>query len=175
MNLENRLAEQRDSLVAKWADLIFASYPEETQRVWKRQHDQFANPVGCAINECSAQLFDLMLAWDDAEAISAALERLVKIRAIQDFTPSQAISFVFGLKKILRDEYFKELRRDGDLDQLLAFEARVDNLALMAMDLYSKCREALYNMRVKEVKSAQYNLLRRARMIVDQPAKGAEE
>lgn len=175
MNLENRLTEQRDSLVAKWADLIFASYPEETQRVWKRQHDQFANPVGCAIHECSAQLFDLILVWDDAETIAASLERLIKIRAIQDFTPSQAVSFIFGLKKILRDEYFKELRRDGGLDQLLAFEARVDNLALMAMDIYSNCRETLYNMRVKEVKSAQYNLLRRARMIVDQPAKGAEE
>ncbi|MGE4552479.1 MAG: RsbRD N-terminal domain-containing protein [Desulfovibrionaceae bacterium] len=175
MNFEERLAKQRDDLVAKWADLIFGSYPEETRRIWKRQTDQFANPVGCAINECAAALFDLTLAWEDAQAIGENLERLVKIRAIQDFSASQAINFVFGLKKILRDEYFDELKRAGELDQLLAFEARVDNLALMAMDLYAKSRESIYEMRVKEVKSAQYNLLRRARMIVDQTAKGAEE
>jgi hypothetical protein len=45
----------------------------------------------------------------------------------------------------------------------------------MAFDLYSKDREAIFNMRVKEVKLAQSNLLRRARMIVDNTAKGAEE
>ena len=175
MNLEQRLAEQRDSLVAKWADHILGSYPEETRRIWKGQTDQFANPVGCAINECASALFDLTLAWDDATAIGENLERLVKIRSIQDFSPSQAVGFVFGLKKILREEYFDDLKRDGALDQLLAFEARVDNLALMAMDLYAKSRETIFNMRVNEVKSAQYNLLRRARMIVDQTAKGAEE
>ncbi len=175
MNLETRLAERRDDLVAKWRELILGSYPEETRKFWRRQKNRFANPVGHSIDKCAAELFDLVLAWEDAEAMASSLDELIKIRAVQDFSPSQAVSVVYLLKKLLRDEFMRELGKENRLSELMAFEVRVDNLALMAFDLYSKNREAIFNMRVKEVKLAQSNLLRKARLIVDNTAKGAEE
>ena len=175
MNLESRLAERRDDLVAKWRDLILGSYPAETRKFWQRQKNRFANPVGHTIDKCTAELFDLVLQWEDAEAVARSLDELIKIRAVQDFSPSQAVSVVYLLKKLLRDEFMKELDGENGLGELLAFEVRVDNLALMAFDLYSRDREAIFDMRVKEVKIAQHNLLRKARMIVDNTAKGAEE
>ena len=175
MNLESRLAERRDDLVAKWRDMVLGTYPAETQKFWQRQKNRFANPVGHAIDECTARLFDLVLQWDDAEAVAEALDQLIKIRAVQDFSPSQAISVIYLLKKLLRDEFMKELARENRLEELMAFEVRVDNLALMAFDLYSRDREAVFELRVKEVKIAQHNLLRRAGMLVDNTATGAEE
>lgn len=175
MDLESRLAERRDDLVAKWRDLILGTYPEETRKFWRRQKNRFANPVGHSIDKCAAELFDLVLAWEDAEAIAEALNELIKIRAVQDFSPSQAVSVVYLLKKLLREEFMRELGEANRLAELMAFEARVDNLALMAFDLYSRDREAIFNMRVKEVKIAQHNLLRKANMIVEFTAKGAEE
>lgn len=174
MKLEESLAERKEDLASKWYDLVLGTYPPETQKVWKSQLDQFKNPVGVTFRDALSQLFGLLLAWDDAEAISHQLERIIKIRNVQDFTPSHGMSFVYLLKRLLRDEYMDKLNKSGDLDQLLAFEARIDNLALMTFDIYVKCREIIYNLRVNEVKAAQHKLLVRARMIVDDLAEGAE-
>ena len=59
------------------------------------------------------------------------------------------------------------MKAEGTLDDLLRFEAKVDNLAMMSFDIYSKGREQIYRLRVDEVKRAQSNLLRKAGMIVD--------
>jgi hypothetical protein len=57
----------------------------------------------------------------------------------------------------------------------MSLETRIDTMGLIALDLYTQAREKIFQMRVNEVKRAQHNLLRRARMIVDSPATGADE
>lgn len=175
MDLTERLALNRAKLVSQWADQILGTYPPETQVVWRKQKDRFANPVGVAILEAAENLFDVFLNWDDAEEVSKALDALVRIRSVQNFKPSQALSFVYLLKKVLREAYLDELAASGELRELMTLETRIDNMGLIAFDLYSQTREQIFGMRVNEVKRAQYNLLRRARMIVDSPAAGADE
>jgi hypothetical protein len=167
MTFESELAERRAELSEKWADLILQTYPKETQKIWGRQKDRFQNPVGAAIIDATRELFDHMLDWQDAERIATSLDTLIRIRSVQDFSPSQAVSFVFLLKKLLRDEFFKTMQGNGTLDELLRFEAKVDNLAMMSFDIYSKGRETIYRLRVEEVKRAQSSLLRKAGLIAD--------
>jgi len=167
MTFESVLAERKAELSERWADLILQTYPKETQKIWGRQKDRFKNPVGASIIEATRDLFEHMLDWQDAGKIAEGLDRLIRIRAVQDFSPSQAISFVFLLKKLLRDEFFKPMQKDGTLDQLLRFEARIDNLVMMSIDIYSKSREEVFRLRIEEVKRSQSQLLRRAGMIVD--------
>jgi hypothetical protein len=167
MTFESILTERKAELSEKWAGLVLQTYPRETQKIWGRQKDRFDNPVGVTIIEATRELFPSILEWDDAEKISKSLDKLIRIRAVQDFSPSQAISFVFLLKKLLRDEFFKPMKKEGTLEDLLRFEAKIDNLAMMAFDIYSKSRELIYRMRVDEVKRAQHNLLKKAKMIVD--------
>jgi hypothetical protein len=171
----DRLAARRAELADKWADLVLGTYPEETQAVWKSQKNRFANPVGAAIGESVTSLLDLLLAWDDAERVNRELEYLVKIRAVQNFKPSQALSFIFLFKKLLREEFREELASEGRLEELMGFETRIDNLALLAFDQYAEARQVVYDSRVKEVKLAQHNLLRRARLIGDSTATGADD
>ncbi|MEF2143918.1 MAG: RsbRD N-terminal domain-containing protein [Desulfovibrionaceae bacterium] len=175
MDFSERLSQDSAKLIDRWAELVLGTYPPETQQVWRKQVNRFANPVGQAIREGCDEIFGLFLAWDDAEKIGNALENLVKIRAVQNFHPSQALSFVYLLKKVLREAYLDELDKTGQLTDLLGYETRIDNMGLIAFDLYSKCREQIFDLRVKEVKLAQHNLLRRARMIVESPAAGADE
>jgi len=52
---------------------------------------------------------------------------------------------------------------------LLALESKIDSLALLSLDIYAKCREKLYEMRIKEVKNVQKRLLERAEMICGYP------
>ncbi|QJB56240.1 RsbRD N-terminal domain-containing protein [Pseudodesulfovibrio sp. zrk46] len=167
MTFESELATRKDELSEKWAELILQTYPKETQKIWTRQKDRFQNPVGAAIFEATRALFDHVIEWQDATKIAEELDRVIRIRSVQDFTPSQAVSFVFLLKKLLRDEYFKQMDKEGKLAELLRFEAKVDNLAMMAFDIYSKDREQVFRMRVDEVKRAQSQLLKRAGMIAD--------
>lgn len=175
MSMERRIAEHKTELAEKWAEMILGTYPPETQKVWKNNVNRFSNPVGTTIREAAEELVGLLLSWEDANAICCALEQLVKIRSVQDFSPSQALSFVFLFKKLLRDEFFKDMKKSGELEDLLRFEAKVDNLMLMAFDIYSKSREQVYKMRVEEVKRAQHTLLKKARMIVDVTANEVEE
>lgn len=167
MTFESELAERKDELSKKWAELILRTYPKETQKVWTRQRDRFQNPVGAAILEATRALVELIIEWQDAQRIAEELDRLIRIRSVQDFTPSQAVSFVFLLKKLLRDEYFKPFEAEGRLAELLRFEAKVDNLAMMSFDIYSKSREQIYRLRIDEVKRSQSQLLKRAGMIAD--------
>lgn len=174
MTFETELAGRKSELAHAWADLVLGTYPLETQKIWKNQHDRFQNPVGAAIREATEELVDQLLEWSEAEKIAESLDKLIRIRSVQSFSPSQALSFVFLFKKLLRDEYFQTLDGEGRLAELLRFEAKVDNLALMAFDIYTKSRELVYRMRVDEVKHAQHSLLRRAGMIVDVTAPEAD-
>ena len=167
MTFESVLAQRKPELSEKWADLILQTYPKETQKIWGRQKDRFQNPVGAAIIEATRDLIDLVIDWQDAEKIAEGLDRLIRIRSVQDFSPSQAVSFVFLLKKLLRDEFFQPMKKDGTLEDLLRFEAKIDNLAMMSFDIYSKGREQIFRLRVDEVKRAQSSLLRKAGMLVD--------
>lgn len=167
MTFDTVLAARKADLSKGWAELILRTYPKETQKVWTKQRDRFQNPVGAAILEATGDLIDLVIDWKDAGGIAASLDKLIRIRAVQDFTPSQAIGFVFLLKKLIRDEFFKDMEKDGTLAELLRFEARIDNLALMSFDIYTKSRDEVFRLRVEEVKRSQSNLLKRARMIVD--------
>ncbi|MBI5519282.1 MAG: RsbRD N-terminal domain-containing protein [Desulfovibrio sp.] len=165
MRLIEGIAARSEELAQKWADLILGTYPAETQAVWRNNRDQFANPVGYNIRKATGELIPLLIEWTDAEAVAKSLDQLVKIRAVQDFSPGQALSFVFLFKKILREAFAKELAAQGELEELLRFETRVDNLATMAFDLYVAARDQVARMRVEEVKRAHANIVRRANLM----------
>jgi len=165
MGLTDSIAARSEELARKWADLVLGTYPEQTQVVWRKNHDQFTNPVGDAILQSTSKLIPLLLTWNDAEAVAKALDQIVKIRAVQDFTPGQALSFVFLFKKLLRQEFTAELSAQGALEELLRFETRVDNLAVIAFDLYVAARDQIARMRVEEVKRAHKNIVRRANLM----------
>ncbi len=173
MNLVQKLSEKKEDLAAKWYDMVLASYPKETQEVWRSNNDRFTNPVGITIKKVTGELFDLILEWKSADDLANSLEELIKIRTVQDFAPSKALSFVFLFKKLLRDEFMEELKSEGKLDELLAFEARIDNLGLIAFDIYTKNRDLIAQMRIEEVKRSHHMLLRRVNKIEDASAKGA--
>ena len=83
---------------------------------------------------------------------------IIRIRSIQDFTASQAVAFTFKLKDVIREELAGKMQgRPADAqsrlrEELHAFETRIDELSLLAFDVYMKCREKLYEIRTNEIK-----------------------
>ncbi len=168
MNLTQLLTEKRPVLLEKWRDRVFACYPPETAGFLRKEADRFSNPVAHRLSEGLKGIFAVLLGDLGPEAASAQLDEVLRIWAVQNFTPSQALAFVFFLKPIIREELAKELKTDAALaEELLEWESRLDGLALLGFDVYMKRREKLSDLRVEEVKARVSGLLRRAGVDLD--------
>ena len=169
MKLENLLFQKSSTILARWIDLTLGTYPSDAHRFLKKQKDRFANPVGTTISREIENLYHELLRGMHTENLSPLLDRIIRIRAVQDFSPAQAIAFIFILKGVIRSELEKELREKELAEELLAFESRIDDLALLAFDIYMKCREKIYEIRVNETTNHVSRLLQKAGLICELP------
>ncbi len=132
-------------MVEQWFARTAETYPELSAQFLAGEADRFRNPVGHALRESLARLAAELFGDMNREAVAAALDPVIRIRAVQTLAPSQAVGFVFLLKPIVR------ALPDEDVARL---ERRIDQLALMAFDKYMQCREELGEIRINEAKRA---------------------
>lgn len=169
MSLKNLLFDNRSSIIKKWRDLVISTYPIDTQRFLKKEKDRFSNPVGQTIAEDLEILYDQLTSENDTGKIARSLDNIVRIRAVQDFKPSQAVGFVLELKRVIKKELGSDLKA-GDLrDQIESLDERIDNAALLALDIYSQCRQRIYELRVIETTNQVSRLLERANLKIEIP------
>ena len=167
MNLKNLLSKKKKTILKRWFDLIVETYPPETKQFLKSQKDRFSNPVGSTIYQGMEDIFDQLLQDGDSEKICTYLDNVIRIRAVQEFTASQALVFIFHLKKVIREELKDEISKKGLSDELLALESSIDEVALLSFDIFMKCREQVYELKANEVKRMTFSLLKRANLIFD--------
>ncbi len=151
--LKDLLIDKKSSIVDSWIQLIVETYPSKTSSFLKSQKDRFGNPVGYVISNSAENIFEEIINGKDIERIKAFLTDIIKIRAVQDFSPSQATGFIFSLKKIIRKELGQEVIEGKLLSDINDIESSIDDIALIAFDLYMDAREKLFKIRVSEIKS----------------------
>ena len=152
MTIGELLRERQDTIVQRWAEAVFSSYPEDGAVLFARQQDPFANPVGKRVRDGTRGVFQAILNGMPAEDLRSHLDLVLRIRAVQDFSPSEALSFVFTLRSIVRD-VVPELETDPRLRKdRMELEKTIDRVALAAFEVYTSCREELSALRVKEMK-----------------------
>jgi hypothetical protein len=134
------------TILDRWLEQTGKSHPAEAARFFGAETDPFRNPMGYALRQNLGILLEEVLGEMKPEAVQAALENIIRIRAVQDLSPSQALQFVFELKPLLR-----KFMKDANPDRL---DAHVDQLALRAFDEYSRCRERLAELRLNESRRA---------------------
>jgi hypothetical protein len=161
MKLTDLLIQKKSRIVDGWLRVIYQSYAAEAAIFLKKEKDRFDNPVGASISQGIKGLYDALLDEMDTDRVLAFLDEIIRIRAIQDFSPSQALAFIFLLKNVIREELAKELRAQNLSGELLELESRIDGLALLGFDVYTKRREKLHEVRVNEIKNRVSGLLRR--------------
>lgn len=155
------LRKYKKEAVAKWAEAVFSSYPLETAGFLRTSSDPFANPVAHMTREAGAVLFDAMIGEEtEREKVKAALDRFVKLRAVQKLPAGQSMAVFYLLKPILKDLALAEIVEKGQLESYLEAEERLDTLALLAFDMYTEARETLAESRIKEIRT-QYSQLKK--------------
>jgi len=168
MDLKSLLLQKKSPIVKKWCDVVLSTYPQESQKFLK-QKDRFANPIGNAIFKGIESLYDKLLQDADCDKISLSLDEIIRVRAVQDFSPSRAVGFVFGLKKIIREELANELQQNVVSEEWATFESRIDGLSLLCFDIYAQCRQKISDIRVNEVKNQSARLLKMAGLAYELP------
>ena len=174
MKLKSLLADNRSSIINRWRDIALQTYPEESQAFFKKK-DQFGNPVGYTLSEGMTAAYEALLEGADKEALSKALDGIIRIRAIQEFTPSRAVSFLFGLKTAVRKELGQKLFGEDLFSEWIDFETKVDQMALLGFDVYSTCRQNIYDIRVESVKRHTSRLLQKAGLVYEFSGKSSDE
>ena len=150
------LNNKKEAIVRKWIDLILNSYPAEAANFLKLKKNQFDNPIGHTITINAEKIFDELINDCDFEKIKFLLDEIIKIRAVQSFSPSQALGFLFDLKKTVRDEFSVELEKKAIPDELSKLDLLIDQMVLIGFDLYMGSREKVFKIRVNEIKSKSY-------------------
>jgi len=90
--------------------------------------------------------------------LAGLLDPMIHIRAIQDFSPSEAVGFVLGLKGIIREELKKDEGGGIPREELWEMENRIDDLGLMAFEQYVLCRKKVHEIQLKELRSRAFHL-----------------
>ena len=162
--IEETLSCKKKDIIKKCVELTAETYPPETSELLKREDDRFLNPVGFTIRTEIGNIFDELAGAMDPVRLRSCLENIVKIRAVQNFTASEAVSFVYSLKRSVRDELrantgsgasegAPEVTEQNFVEALAEIDERIDRIALLAFDVYMGCREKIHEIRVKEIKA----------------------
>jgi hypothetical protein len=169
MRLNNLLEQRKTTIIKDWFVLAIETYPPDTASFLKRQKDPFANPVGRTVSRGLEGLFNELLKEMDYETITSFLDPIIRIRAIQNFSPAQAISFIFLLKKTIRKNIKKETLEEQLFDELLLFESKIDRLVMIAFNLYMQCREKICELKANEMRNTTYKAFKRAGLVREMP------
>jgi len=163
MELASLLKEHREAILEKWFEQIIATYPEVGSSFLGKQKDRFRNPVGYAITESIGPIYDQVASRMDTDRLREALDGIIRIRSVQEFTPAEAIGFVFQLKSAIREVMGAQLQRVEDWRDLADLESRIDRVALLAFEKYAECRETLHQARGREIERRATSALDRLR------------
>lgn len=132
----------QSEILERWIEKVADSYPEHSAALRAAKPDPFRNPVGYAIRNGLSQLWDQLLGQMDQDTVDRALDTILRIRAVQDVSPSEAMGFVSDLRPLV-------CRLPSELNRT-QLEARIDQLSLVALDKYRQCREQIVAVRIHE-------------------------
>lgn len=163
MKIKSLLLDQKPTVLKKWFDLILDTYPSETSDFLKRQDNNPADPVSQIIHAGIEGLYDGLIHDIDSDTMHAQLDSIVRVRAIQDFTASEAINFIFHLKKLIRTELEQDIREQDLYEELHAIESDIDGMINMAFDIYMACREKIYELKANEMRNWTYRAVKHSK------------
>src|SRR5665648_255213 len=152
MQLSTLLSQKKAAILGRWLNMIYDSYPPETAIFLRKEKNRFDNPAGYRISEGLEGLYGVLLQEMERDQVLTCLDEIIRIRALQNFTPSQALAFIFLLKIVIRQELAEEIQKENLAAAMLDLESRIDGLALLGFDVYTKRREKIFEIKADEAK-----------------------
>lgn len=144
------LNERKPKILSKWQSAIFSSYGDE--KIGQKQGSRFSNPMGYVIEKSTGEIMEWLLNPANNEDLIISLGDICRLKATQEFKPSEALSFIFALKQIIREELKDENGSNYWEIEIGYIDKKIDEIGLHAFDIYSECRAKIYEIRMDEIK-----------------------
>lgn len=141
------IRENRSKVFERWQESVLAFFPEKMH---------IDTPLAQALSEVLGEVLDAL--GESPETLNEALNKLLRILAVQSFPPSRAMSLFFELKSILREIAPGHVKQKH-WDEL---QTGIEHLTLEAFDSYMVHREKIYQLKVEESKRQTFMMSRRA-------------
>lgn len=158
-HLQQALDKHKLKFIDQWFQATINTYPDQTAKTLGKDANRFDNPVGSTTRETIENVFHTLLNDTTQEDLEKKLDPVIRIRAVQSFTPSQAVSFVFTLKdigeQILEDELVRE------------FDKLVDTIALAAFNRFMTCKQEIFHLKATESKRRIHRAFERAGLVAE--------
>ena len=151
--IQDLLKKNKAAILERWFHLILETYPTNTAAMMRKDKNQFTNPVGSTFSREIQVLFKNICEGSQDEKCQASLDSILKIRSVQDFSPSKAVGFIFLLKRAIGETLKNDICKESVMDEWLKFQSRIDDLALQAFDIYMDCREKICEIRINQAKT----------------------
>ena len=152
--IKKSILQKKEVIVRNWIQSIFDTYPVETSSFLSEQKNQFSNPVGHIISDAAKNIFESILNGNQDLEIKIFLNDIIKVRAVQNFLPSEAAGFILSLKNIIREELSQEIREEIHFNEFWKIGIEIDKVALIAFDLFMEAREKIFQLRINEIKNS---------------------
>ena len=153
------LARSRQAIVDQWVEVVISGYPDRTGEFLRGKTDRFSNPVAADLKQGLDAIVDGLSRGCDASELEDPLDLVIRIRAVQDLSPAEAVGFVFDLKPIVRSVSERD-PEDAGIDEV-DLDRMVNRLALAAFDVYMKCREQMWSIRAREIRNQSLGIMER--------------
>lgn len=161
--LNELLVKEKTAIVNRWFNLVINTYPTDTQKFLATKSNPFSNPVRANLLAGLDGIYEALITNKlETPEVLEHLDTVIRIRAIQDFSPANALVFVFFLKNAVREFSAKKIHEYSVFEELLTLESRIDKLALLAFNVYMQCRERIFEVRIAEIKRQNSRLIERA-------------
>lgn len=149
--------EQKKAVFEGWLDRVIKSYPERTANFLATKNDQFANPVGADMRQVLAALTEALFAGTDVSNLDPVLDPLIRVRAVQELSPGQAVAFVLHLRDVVREQFHGTITHD----EIREVNSWVEALLLQAFGVYVACRDQMHDIRVAAIRKQSVTVLER--------------
>ena len=159
MDLKQSLDRNRESFIKKWFQATIDTYPPQAAKILGKDSNRFDNPIGAITHETVTAVFDLIINDFTSESLEKKLDPVIRIRAVQTFSASDAVSFVFALKDIGAALLDAGIIRE--------FDRLVDQIALASFNRFMKCREEIFLLKATESKRRIHRAFERAGLVAE--------
>jgi hypothetical protein len=171
MSLKTILSDKKSEILENWQQEIFRLYPSDSIRFISPEFDRFANPVGHCIREHTERLFCALVSEEEQkpEDLIPLFDEILKIWAVQSLTPSDALGYLYMLKRVIGDVLHNDNMEASLHDEVTRLFSMIDRFTLIAFDVYTTCREKIFELKAETIKNQVSGVLRRYDLVCECP------
>ncbi|MEA1959981.1 MAG: RsbRD N-terminal domain-containing protein [Bacillota bacterium] len=152
LSIYELLDKKKQQILSKW-QLIAFSYENNDLLTERKKGSRFSNPIAYIIKENTSTIFEWLIKDGDNVDLFTSLKEICRLKAIQENNkPSEALNFIFALKRIIRESLENENQTNYWAVELWDVDQRIDVIGLLAFDIYSACEAQIYELRMNEIK-----------------------